>query len=88
MNPRITVTRDGDQVEVTCKPADMVRFERHFGTPIVAFDESPRMEWALFLAWSAERRESGITDEFDDYVERVEEVQIGTGGAPPLEPAP
>lgn len=74
-NVNITVTlTDGRTITVKkFGPPDMVAFERRFGVASAVMKTDPRLEYILFLTWSAARR-SGLEglDDFDAFVEAIE----------------
>ena len=71
----IVVMSDGTTFEVKIKPGDIVKFERKFDIPISKLNEEQRYEWLLYLAWLASKR-NGVTDDYDAWVEKVEELDI------------
>tara|TARA_R110001606_G_scaffold396559_1_gene570911 strand:- start:700 stop:954 length:255 start_codon:yes stop_codon:yes gene_type:complete len=75
MGNMIVVMSDGTTFEVKIKPGDIVKFERKFDIPISKLNEEQRYEWLLYLAWLASKR-NGVTDDYDAWVEKVEELDI------------
>ena len=75
----ITVTMsDGTTYELKVKPVDIVKFERKFDVPISELTETQKYEWILYLACLSAKR-NGVTDDYDTWIEKVEEIDI-TGG--------
>lgn len=73
---RITIDVEydnADKVNVVAKPIDFMRFEREYGKSIAEFGNELHLEWVLFLAWSALRRQ-GEPREFEAWAETVVEV--------------
>lgn len=71
----LVTMQDGTTLEVKIKPGDIVKFERKFDVPISKLNEEQRYEWLLYLAWLAAKR-NGITDDYDVFVDKVEELDI------------
>ena len=46
--------------------------------PISELTETQKYEWILYLAWLSAKR-NGVTDDYDTWIEKVEEIDI-TGG--------
>lgn len=68
---------DGSAIEVDSKPADFVRFERQFNVPVDAIGSSPRVEYLLFLAWTAAKR-TGQTDlDFETFLDQIDDFDAG-----------
>lgn len=63
--------------------ADWVAFERRFGKPVAAMSgEDFGLDQLAFLAWRCARR-AGETAEYEDWIERVVEIDL-----PEVEPVP
>jgi len=75
MGGMLVTMQDGTTLEVKIKPGDIVKFERKFDVPISKLNEEQRYEWLLYLAWLAAKR-NGITDDYDVFVDKVEELDI------------
>ena len=72
---------DGKKYELKIKPVDIVKFERKFDVPISRLTEEQKYEWLLYLAWLASKR-NGVTDDYDTWIEKVEEIDINAGDNP------
>lgn len=68
------------------RPADLVAWERHFGRPATSMAAVPRsedgvpliaLEEALYLVWLQIRRGTGMPDGFDEWLDRVAELETG-----------
>jgi hypothetical protein len=68
---------DGSGAEVTASAPDLISFERHFDKPMAVFATEPRIEWLLFLAWTSLKRTNKVTEDFDPWTERVDQVIVG-----------
>lgn len=80
---------DGTTQEVAIALGDMVRWERHFDKPIAALstESDVRIEWIMYLAWSALGRTSGDdVGTFDEFLDNVSKVQQGAPNVAPLPP--
>ncbi len=66
---------DGTKYEVKIKPRDIVEFERKFNVAVSALQEEQRYEWLLYLAWLGAKR-NGVTDDYDTFMNKVEELDI------------
>jgi hypothetical protein len=64
--------------------ADQVAFERHFDRSIATLSDDFRLTDMCWLAWSGLRRKKDV-GEFDDWLTKVETVEIDNGDIVPLE---
>lgn len=80
----LTVVIDGTTHKVRPKPGDMVRFEQHFNRPLASEDATTSfgMTELFFLAFTALRREGKVSDDFDAFVDRVDDMDVAEVGAP------
>jgi hypothetical protein len=69
------IMSDGTTYELKVKPVDIVKFERKFDVPISRLTEEQKYEWLLYLAWLSSKR-NGVTDDYDTWIEKVEEIDI------------
>lgn len=73
---QLAITVDGKTEHVTATPGDLVRLERQFNIAASQLDENTKLEYVLFLGYSALKRTGkyeGTFDEFLDVVESTEE---------------
>ena len=78
---------DGRTVEVTPTPGDLVRFERQYGFAVSKIDDDPRMEYVMFLSWTALKRTGEFADDFEaflDHVALTEEAAPVPPATPPV----
>lgn len=68
---------DGSGVDVIASAPDLIAFERKFDKPMSAFAKDVRMEWMLFLTWTALSRQKKTSADFDTWIESVDEVAFG-----------
>jgi hypothetical protein len=68
---------DGSGAEVMASAPDLIAFERHFDKPMMVFAEDVRIEYLLWLAWTALKRKNLVSKEFDAWTEDVEAVIAG-----------
>jgi len=76
---------NGETTEVTTIPFDLVVFERHYDKPTQALATESRIEWLMFLAYSALKRRDNIKESFDEWSVTI--ASVTTGGeadVPPL----
>ena len=81
---------DGSGAEVIASAPDLIAFERHFDKPMMVFAEDVRIEYLLWLAWTALHRRKMVTADFDTWIENVEGVTAGDQAdveIVPLEPS-
>lgn len=64
--------------------ADQVAFERQFDRSIATLSDDFRLTDMCWLAWSGLQRKKDV-GEFDDWLTRVETVEIDNGEIVPLE---
>lgn len=78
MQMHFTVTfTDGRVVDATAKPKDFVAFERQYGKPLAGMDESSTpLEHIYYLAWSPLHRSGVEPGAFDEFLDRLEEVEV------------
>lgn len=68
---------DGSEAAVTAAAPDLIAFERHFDKPMTVFADAPRVEWMLWLAWTALSRQGKTGEEFDPWTEKVDGIVFG-----------
>lgn len=78
---------DGSEAAVVAAAPDLIAFERHFDKPMTVFADSPRVEWMLWLAWTALHRQGKTADAFDPWTEKISGIVFGEqqGDIVPLE---
>jgi len=77
----VVVMEDGTKYEVKIKPKDIIDFERKFDVAVSILQEEQRYEWLLYLAWLGAKR-NGVTEDYDAWVNKVEELDISGGTNP------
>ena len=85
---RITFTityADGTAAEATASVADQVAFEQQHDRSIARLADDFRLTDACWLAWHSLKRTNRTGEEFDTWLERVDNVEIGQGKIVPLE---
>jgi hypothetical protein len=65
----------GEEKEVTCSAADIVRFENKFDLSVAVLETNVKLTHLLFLAWSSESRSKSTTKEFDVWVDDVSSIK-------------
>ena len=76
---------NGETVDVTTIPFDLVVFERHYDKATSALATESRIEWLMFLAYSALKRRDGVKESFDEWSLTVASVTTGEEAeVPPL----
>ena len=80
MTWQFSVTKnDGTEHNYRIGAAHIVAFERQFGMGLGrAFSEDQKMEHILWLAWCADKRQTGSSQSFDDYVDTVADINYDT----------
>ncbi len=76
---RLGITIDGTQTEVPIKPADLIRFERHYRITWEESQKKVQIEYIFFLAWTAAVRLGLTTD-------AMKAQETDAAGAPVLNP--
>jgi hypothetical protein len=65
----------GDEKEITCSAADIVKFETKFDLSVAVLESNVKLTHLLFLAWSSEVRSKSTTKEFDVWVDDVASIK-------------
>lgn len=68
---------DGSGAAVIAAAPDLIAFERKYDRPMAVFATEARVEWLLFLAWTALKRTGRVTEDFDPWTERVGTIVFG-----------
>lgn len=76
---------DGSAADATASVADQVAFEREHDKSIATISTDFRLSDICWLAWHSLHRNGKITEQFDTWLERVDEVAIGQDDIVPLE---
>ena len=76
---------DGTAAEATASVADQVAFEQATDRSIARLADDFRLTDACWLAWHALQRTSKTQLGFDQWLEGVDNVEIGEGRIVPLE---
>ena len=67
---------DGTKVEVKITPKDIIDFERKFDVPVSQLQVEQRYEWLLYLAWLSAKRANGITENYDQWISLVDDLDL------------
>lgn len=78
---------DGSAAAATAAVADQVAFETTFDKSIATLSSDFRLHDMCWLAWHGLSRTGKVTDDFDTWLERVDEVVVGDTEIVPLETA-
>ena len=65
----------GEEKEISCSAADIVKFESKFDLSVAVLESSVKLTHLLFLAWSAEVRTKSTTKEFEVWVDDVASIK-------------
>ena len=84
INFQVTYT-DGQAAEVTASVADQVAFEQATERSIARLADDFRLTDACWLAWHALKRTGKTQLGFDEWLDTVDNVEIGEGRIVPLE---
>lgn len=77
---------DGSATDIsTASVADQVAFERHFDRSIATLSKDFRLADMCWLAWHGLKRTNRASDDFDQWLPTVENVEIADSGIVPLE---
>jgi hypothetical protein len=68
---------DGNETVVTVKAVDIVAFEQHFDMSMSRLEKEIRMTHLFFLAHHAQKRSGETKDDFDKWLENVDNVVMG-----------
>ena len=79
---------DGSAAVAVASVADQVAFEREHDKSIATLSGDFRLTDMCWLAWHGLKRTGQTGDEFDVWIERVEEVTVGDTDIVPLETVP
>ena len=84
INFKITYA-DGTATEAVASVADQVAFEQATDRSIARLGDDFRLTDACWLAWHALKRTNKTQQDFDTWLEIVDNVEIGQGKIVPLE---
>jgi hypothetical protein len=76
---------DGTAAEATASVADQVAFEQQHDRSIARLADDFRLTDACWLAWHSLKRTNRTTEEFDTWLDRVDNVEFGQAKIAPLE---
>jgi hypothetical protein len=78
MNPIVLtiIFADDTKKEVTTATADLIAFEQKFDKSVSVLQHDYRLTYLVFIAWNALKRQGEVSDEFDDFVNRVAGVEV------------
>lgn len=76
---------DGSAAESTASVADQVAFEQQHDRSIARLADDFRLTDACWLAWHALHRTGKTAQDFNDWLQQVDAVDIGNGDVVPLE---
>lgn len=68
---------DGTEKTVTVKAVDIVAFEQHFDMSMSRLEKEIRMTHLFFLAHHAQKRTGETKDDFDKWLDGVDNVIMG-----------
>ena len=72
----IITMSDGTKVEVKITSKDIIDFERKFDVPVSQLQVEQRYEWLLYLAWLSAKRANGITENYDQWISLVDDLDL------------
>lgn len=78
---------DGSAAVAVASVADQVAFEREHDKSIATLSSDFRLTDMCWLAWHSLYRNGKITEQFESWLERVEEVAVSDSEIVPLETA-
>lgn len=64
----------GENKEIVCSAADMVKFENKFDQSVAVLESNPKLTHLLYIAWASETRTKGTTKEFDVWIDDIASV--------------
>lgn len=67
----------GAVVDVVATAPDLVAFERKYERAMAVFATEPRIEWLMFLAWTALKRRNKTHLDFDPWMDEVAGITVG-----------
>jgi len=87
MKMQLKVTyNDGSAADATVSAADLVAFEETFDRSVAKFADEMKFKDICWLGWRALNKRGGVTDEFADWLEKIDSVEpVGVDEIVPLE---
>ena len=79
---------NGEEHDGAIRLVDAVAIERRFKASIPAQGEAWPMEWFTFGAWNALKRANKAGDDFDAWLETLDEINLGTEEEAPKDEQP
>lgn len=79
----LALTVDGVAFNVSPSPGDLVKLERKYEISAGELDDSARVEWIMFLAYSCLKRTDRTTLSFDEFLDVVEMEEKEESSPPP-----
>jgi len=80
------VFEDGPQGPFPVTPKVQVEFERHFKTGIgKAFENDAKMEHIYWLAWKSMHYAGSVVKPFDEWLDKVQSINVINDGDRPLD---
>jgi hypothetical protein len=76
INLRVDFTNK-ESKEITCSARDLVAFEEKFNRSVAKLESEFRLTDLLFLAWHSEQRRKETKKGFDEWLDDVEQVNVG-----------
>jgi hypothetical protein len=76
INLRVDFTNK-ESKEITCSARDLVAFEEKFNRSVAKLESEFRLTDLLFLAWHSEQRRKETKKSFDEWLDDVEQVNVG-----------
>ena len=71
---------DGTGADVVASAPDLIAFERHFDKSMSVFSEQVRIEYMLWLTWTALKRKNIVSIDFDPWCDLVDSIEFGDLG--------
>lgn len=64
----------GENKEISCSAADLVKFESKYDLSVAALEKSLKFTHLCFLAWASETRTKATDKDFDSWMETIATV--------------
>ena len=74
-------TLDNETTKVTAQFADFIAFETELNRSVANFQTELKLTDLAWLAWHAQKRTKKTAMKFEDWIETVESVEVGTDSA-------
>ena len=84
MKMTLRVTTNGGKTEdIVASAAELVAFEAEFSRSVAKLQDEFRYTDICWLAWQSQKRHKKTTKDFNEWVEGIESVEIGSEEAEP-----